>query len=266
MERARTAVALVLAIALLPKPASAGPSWGTVAPGVAFASWQATVPGARAPLSVDVVRADRARVRVDVVDVYGTLAGRAASASPRYGLADIAARVHPLALVNGGFTESYSVPLPSGLLVVQGRTVGRANTRSKVQSGLLCLSGGTITIRRFTAGASGCRSALQSGPLLVESNGRVAVANDRSKPAYERSAVGLDRSGRWVMCTTSPTSLYDLACWMAASEARGGLGCTVAMNLSGAAEAGLWVYTPSGSIRRNSTETLVGSAIAVFKR
>jgi uncharacterized protein YigE (DUF2233 family) len=165
--------------------------------------------------------------------------------------------------VNGGLSSSRE-DIPLGLLIVDGKVYSRlatakgsAATASATSvfssyrwSGILCQDrkGGTWDIIPAATYVSRmCYQALQAGPVLVEPDGKIGVAATepaRSKP-YMRTAVCLSGGLLKIVVVRDPTNLYPFAKWLSASESAGGLGCRVALNLSGDSSSGMVQKAPS---------------------
>ena len=164
-------------------------------------------------------------------------------------------------LLSAGFS-AYRTDVPVGLLISDGRlqspvdasppraqaAVGcAAAARSKYRfSGLLCVGSESDTWKILPTAdykPGQCKEAVQSGPLLVEPGGEPGVCQDASRGSnvpYARLAACIDSAGGLHMVLTGPTSLYSFSQWLAT----GPLKCNVALNLSGAEEAGI-VHLPS---------------------
>lgn len=163
-------------------------------------------------------------------------------------------------LVNGGFS-SYQVDVPLGLLVASGKvysTINREKPRSSSVStsefgefrwsGILCqLQAGSWEILpagRYTAGL--CRNGLQAGPVPIEPPAKIGIAGTEMREVpYTRTVVCLlNEPVMKVIVTEDETHLRSLATWMATAEVAGGLGCRVALNLSGDSSSGMVVNLP----------------------
>lgn len=209
------------------------------------------------------VRIEPRRLPVRLLDTYSIL-GKAPSFTG-FSLRDLASTTHPLAVVNGGATASFSSPIPVGLLVTDGRVVSELSSSSKTLTGVLCFAGGSPTVLSVESYKPGqCSSALQAGPIVVQ-GGRVAVhANERStRRAYRRSLAAVDGSGRLILIVTSEVHLYDVAqCLTGALKE---LDVREALNLDGDSSSGLIIDAPGATSREvGSTSSLIASAIAVL--
>lgn len=173
--------------------------------------------------------------------------------------------------VNGGFS-SYRTDVPLGLLVVDGRVYSKVskeqsrlakNAAPSFQkyrwSGVLCQASESdkwevLTIEQYKPGL--CFQALQAGPILVSYPAKVAISKlEPSKTSpYERTAICLMSGNRIrLVFVSTPTHLFPLAKWLSDAENKGGLGCKVALNLSGEDSSGMAIRSPG-----NSKVTYVG--------
>lgn len=158
-----------------------------------------------------------------------------------------------LLLLNGGFSGSRA-DRPAGLLISSGKTVSipsyaklaaepdSACPHLKVErfklSGLICArANGELVVGAFSEkNAEGCKEAIQAGPVLIDEQAGVSVCS--SPQRANRTAICISRrpDGKEVanfVVTDSPISLFELATWMASRPENGGLGCYMAVNLSG---------------------------------
>ena len=159
--------------------------------------------------------------------------------------------------VNGAFS-SYREDVPLGLLVVDGKvysTLSKERAKGSGSSGsafgqlrwsgILCErrkdgDWDVIPAIRYEPGL--CQQALQAGPVLVEPGAVVGVASTEpsSGAPYKRTAICLTRDGKMRMVVVlEATYLFPLAQWLGKSEREGGLGCRVALNLSGDTSSGV---------------------------
>jgi uncharacterized protein YigE (DUF2233 family) len=164
--------------------------------------------------------------------------------------------------VNGGFS-SYRVDVPLGLLVVNGKVYSPlTKEKSKLGyvasgsdfgnlrwSGVLCQlkansSWDVIAASRYQPGM--CQQALQAGPVPVEPNSKVGIlATEATKERpYNRTIICLMDDPRMRAVITQATQLFPLAQWLSKPESGGGLGCRVALNLSGDSSSGIAIRSP----------------------
>jgi uncharacterized protein YigE (DUF2233 family) len=264
---AALAIVAILPIAT-PGAALAQITWTTVAPGVSYAEWSPNVGEPKSPLSVSVVRCEPAQVKLQVIGVYSALRAPMATQSRTYTLLDVWKKFpRMIAAINGGFTATYSLPIPAGLVVQDGKVVTGLNARSSSQSGVFCVGpDGADIIAKASFKNGVFAQAIQSGPIVIERPGKNGIdLIERKSPPYRRSVIGLDQQGRLLLIATGEAHLYDIAGLMLKSEAQGGLGCTAALNLSGGIESGLRVRLPAGERSVGSTDTQqIASAIAIL--
>jgi uncharacterized protein YigE (DUF2233 family) len=262
---ARTACAgamLTVACTLIPPPLLAQ-GWQRVERGVEYRERQA--PDSLTGFRISTVRFDTALVRFHAVDVYGRLARL--PGSHLYALSELIEVAQPIAAINGGFTASFSVPSPVGLLVDSGRTVVPLNRKSSVLSGILCvrtIGGSGVSIIRREKYNSNCAHAIQSGPLIVESS-RLGIlpSEPRRRENAARSFVCTDRAGRVVFGQTTAVSLFDLGRLLIREDPEG-VGCVDAINFSGTRESAMYVRL--GNVRLNGLDTPIASALLVYHR
>lgn len=244
--------------------------------------WQlekATFPGTdRKPVSARVLVVDGKNARISIVSVpFEQKSQPGLTETSLRAFSEHLARRHEKfrnrewIAVNGGFS-SYRADVPLGLLVVDGAVYSRlsreksrpaaassgANRRYR-WSGILCQPRGRddwrlLATAQYEPGS--CDQALQGGPFLVE-GGRVVVSPSEpgSRSPFTRTVVCLGADGdiRFVV-TTDPTHLYPMAQWLVRSPARGGVGCTAALNLSGDTSSGMVIRSP-----RDTNPTYIGA-------
>lgn len=168
-------------------------------------------------------------------------------------------------LVNGGFTEN---DRPDGLLISRDEVVSLPNfatrpadlsnpcpalrVEHKRVSGAMCVTRDrNVSIQPIEkVNAAACYQALQAGPILVAPGGHVDVcpvvdATAKKIAAQLRTVVCLRGDNLSVVLTQAPAELYDMAKWLAAPTADGGMACDSALNLAGGAASGA-VYFPGG--------------------
>lgn len=188
--------------------------------------------------------------------------------TPVYNLEEIVKYKKPLAIINGGYTGTYSYPVPAGLLKRRNTQVTHLNAESKVQDGIFCLLAGRPSILARAEYSNGrCSDAIQAGPLLVKDGGHIASIRDRPilQGRRRRSVVGLDSEGRMVLAATTEVDLYTLASYLAEDEKKGGVGWRTALNLSGGHQSILYFIGPSGEkVSNGNLNNPVTSAIAIY--
>lgn len=151
-------------------------------------------------------------------------------------------------LVNGGYSGSQT-SRPVGLLISNGQIISvpkyvldKGEPKSNCPAlrkdhyaydGIVCgLSGGELRIDALThVNVEECREAVQTGPVLVESVGQIPYCGAPDYKSWARTALCSLPGRVKVIVTLDPISMRDLATWLARPEAKGGLGCTSAVNL-----------------------------------
>ena len=226
-------------------PAPAPVVWHDVAPGFAWAQVDPRFDEPPARLVWTVLRFDVARWSLRV------------ERSPDDTIAGLARAPDVIAVVNGGYFEPDHSP--SGLLVSQGRTLGRYDPRGG--SGVLTLRPGHAAVEA-SAGLPGSfvgELAVQCGPRLVEQGGLVGVHRDDGR-RYARTAACVRDGGRTLdlVLTWDPDApmrgpgLLWLARRLAGPSPTGdGHGCERALNLDGGPSTGF-------AIARGPTHGAVG--------
>lgn len=153
-------------------------------------------------------------------------------------LEDAHQQQHALLSINGSyFTEEF---LPTGLFIDDGDMIASAAYEPE-ESGTLVIENGRARLvdtavdpQKLAKDAD----VLQSFPHLV-SDGKATISEDSGKIA-RRTAIGLDKQGRWLIIIVDQTalSLFTFAQLLAASD----LELTEALNLDGGPSTGL-VYS-----------------------
>jgi uncharacterized protein YigE (DUF2233 family) len=214
----RALAAWLLALAAAGGPARADEAWREIAPGLQHRTLEIpTEDGDR--VDGHAFRADLRRVRVGVLDARR--AGRPRATAP-----ELLAESGALVAVNGGFFDERGAPLG---LVVSGGVV--RNPLRRVDWGVFSVRAGTASIvhtREYEA-SPGVEAAVQVGPRLVV-NGRPTPLKPQTS---RRSAVCVHRDGRVTLLVTGAVEAGDLARFLAAPAAGGGLACADALNLDG---------------------------------
>jgi uncharacterized protein YigE (DUF2233 family) len=242
--------------------------WKEVTSGLSVRTDQIAVGASGQNVEINALLINPSLLRTKVVAVHNTI-NRQKLKFPTYSLRELARVVRPIAIVNGGFSSSYTLPLPSGLLIENQRTIAVINDISKTQSGVLCIGDKKVQIlTRAEYKTVQCKDALQSGPLLVEGAGKVGVFQSEHKklPWYRRSFIAVRQDGQVILGVAGEISLYDLALYIAATGPKGGLGAVRALNLSGDVESGLY-YSNDGTRLQTygNMDAPIASAIAVVR-
>lgn len=224
------ASALLLIATLSGADEDARSAWTALAPGLWHRPW--AIRGANGNAAEGhAFRADPALVKITALDARKNGRDMATAEALRTESA-------ALLVVNGGFFDENSRPL--GLVVGEGRE--RSPLRL-VDQGVFLIADGKPSIQHSRdALPLRIETALQCGPRLVVS-GRPL----RLKPQISRrTSVCLPGDGT-VVVVVFPTgiSLSSLARELAATPAKGGLGCWAALNLDGGPSTQLSVATPA---------------------
>lgn len=149
-----------------------------------------------------------------------------------------------LAGINGGFFDSTGAPL--GLVVSEGRRMGRPGLASGLTSGVLSVSGGTPSLSRAKDHAFGDPSVsdlLQAGPFLVRE--RQAVTELQPSRYARRSLILTDGNHRWALAYVPSATLDGIAKTLAAPGGFPPFQPTTVLNLGGATSSGFWVRRPA---------------------
>lgn len=171
-------------------------------------------------------------------------------------------------LTSAGYS-SYRTEVPVGLLVSSGKTLSAidgsppqaapggtcpASQRSTLRySGVLCVRPDgkwqVLPAAEYQPGM--CTEAVQAGPMLIEPGGVMGICEGEAtaaRPSHSRLVACVDAMNTLHMVLSEPTALFPLANWLRT----GPLKCDVALNLSGAQQAG-WM-------RLSSTRKLVAKS------
>jgi len=254
--------AIACAVMLGPAVARAQGPWEQVSPGIRYRTFRSQ-PGAGG-FAMSAVQVDPSVARLGLVAVVSMLQERRGAYA--YSLSEVAAATRAVAAINGGMSSSFSVPLPVGLLKVDGQTALRLNTRDAALTGVLCLQERRVRIvRREAFRPTECTQALQAGPVLVESPGGAVRVGEvaMARTPVRRSAVAVDAHGTVFLVATEPTRLDALAEFLARDVAHGGLGAVTALNLSGSTDSGLLVRRRAGTASVGTPRSTIASAIVV---
>lgn len=188
-------------------------------------------------------------------------------------------------LTSAGFS-SYRSEVPVGLLVSGGKTLSAidgsppqatsgitcpASQRSTLRySGVLCVrSDGKWQVLPAAEYLPGmCTEAVQAGPMLVEPGGVLGICEGEATTArssHSRLVACVDSMKMLHMVLSEPTALFPLANWLRT----GPLKCDVALNLSGAQQAGwMRLSSPQRPVakREGGTESALASALLFESR
>lgn len=239
-------------------------AWRIVAEGVQVTETTHPVADAEADIDLHAVRVDPNKVHVVVLDTYATMS-EAGSKYAAYSLRDLKRISGAVALINGGFSQSFALPVPAGLVVQNGETTARLNRESKLQSGVFCMNDeGAKVVNKADYSDELCRDALQSGPKIVEYDGENGIR--APKNPFTRSVACVDAEGRVLLVRSSSATLYHLAEVLRAPESDGGYGCQAALNLSGDVDSGLLYEIDDEEKTVGVVDSVIASAIAVVPK
>jgi len=266
--RTRTRVAATLTLAcglgLVSAPLARAQEWRRLDAGIEFRTLSAA--DSPSPFQVNALRLDTGRFRFRAFDVYGRLSPLP-TGSHVYSLNELVSAFRPVAAINGGYTASYSLPSPVGLLVDAGRTVVALSRRDSFVTAVFCvrsLAGARPSIISRDDYHGQCGHAIQSGPLIVRAARPNVPGTSYTLSAAARSFACIDGSGRVLIGQTTRATLVGLGRLLAAPESQGGLGCVDAINFSGSTESAM--YVRHGDLRFNGVNTPIASALLIFSR
>lgn len=255
-------VALLLSAAALYARAES-PAWQSVAEGLTYARFSFQNEDG-SPSNVTVARVDTNRLAVHVIDVKRSL--DSVRDQSVYSLQEIIDEFSPTLVINGGFNQSSSFPLATGLVITEGHRYSPLNTTTPYQDGVLCIDSHGLgkIVDRSGLDLARCSEALQSGPLFV-SNG--SVFGDLSAAAWKskirRSAVATTAGSELVFLTTSECSLAALAGFLSTELRSAGLSLSRALNLGGERASGLYIRSGGGPpITTGNRTTVLSTAVS----
>lgn len=188
-------------------------------------------------------------------------------------------------LTSAGFS-SYRSEVPVGLLISGGKTLSAIDgSPPQVDSGVACPASKRSTLRysgvlcvrpdgkwqvlpaaEYQPGM--CTEAVQAGPMLIEPGGVLGLCEGEAtaaRPSHSRLVACVDSTNILHMVLSEPTPLFPLANWLRT----GPLKCDVALNLSGAQQAG-WMRLSSPqrlvAKREGGTEAALASVLLFESR
>lgn len=231
-------------------------------PSILKRSYTGTLKGKK--VQFEIAQIDPNKMKVQVISVYSFLQGRSKNA-PSYNLQELIDKLKPQAIINGGFSASFSIPTPTGLLVSNGKIIYQMNTVGKITNGIFCVGKRISIVTSNNYRQSNCIDALQSGPILVNSGQVDGKLNQLpiNKGEHRRSVVAIDKQGRLLLiAVTTPITLLDLASLLSQKD----LNCVSALNLGGSTDSGLYINTQVSRSQVGQLNTPIASAIAVFQK
>ena len=232
-------------------------AWSTTTSGCGVAN--GTFNDHESQVSFVLLRCDPKRVEIRLVDSSSAI-GKANSYAA-FSLRELLEQTRASIVVNAGSTSSYSVPAPAGLLMIQGRLVGRPALGAENAvgfGGVLCIRGDQISIEEFSWPLTKqCQYAVQRGPILSRD-----FAND-NKSRYRRTVVAVDAQGRLlVMVTKQVATLLSISSFL---YSQADLAIRSALNLDGDVSSGL-MFADDQDVKDRvfgTVDGLIASAITI---
>lgn len=126
---------MVILLVLLAKSSLFAKGWEQLQPGLAIREINEQIPFDNSIVNIHVVRIDPKKFAIKVIDVFGRIR-KGRIQFPVYSLREITHMLNPVAIINGGFSSSYSFPFASGLVLENNKIVGRLNEVSTLQNGI----------------------------------------------------------------------------------------------------------------------------------
>ena len=226
--------------AKLPGPVPSFPERGT---GRLALPFHPSEQSARIPLPTGVQRVTSRGINLtfllfDARNHRLSVADKAAGPDTEWPTAEAAAKAHgALAAINGSFFTPEGHPL--GLVIEEGRHIGRWNSQSALTSGVVSVENKPRILRRqHWRSFSPTRHLLQAGPFLVENDSLVdGLDTQHSSP---RSFLVWDGRSGWAFGHAGKATLSALGRALAAQPLPG-FNITTALNLDGGRSSDLWV-------------------------
>jgi hypothetical protein len=238
--------------------------WIQLSQSVEVGRTEYTIPEINEKVRFEIIRANPDLVDVKVISSVN-LIKRKKRKYAAYSLREIDSILKPLAVINGGYTQSFSYPIPAGLIVIDSKAIMKLNKGSRLQSGVLCIkknSNKIISKNKYKPNE--CDYALQCGPKIIEFPGKKGINSRKRK--FSRSVVAIDKTGRILFIKSSSISLYDLADFLLIDFKNGGLEVNVALNLSGNVESGLIYRNMNVTNFFGDIDAPIASAIGIFSK
>lgn len=216
-------------------------------------------------VGLHVIRVNPAQVRISVVDVrFLSDPHDKNSMQIAFSLREVMRLIAPVAAINGGYTRSLVKPIPTGLILSEGKYTSTIINGSTKIRGVVCVHrDGRVIIDEISAVATAeCLSAIQSGPLLIEKNGMNGIHKTQQSVKALRSLVGIDQKGWVYLIQTTSVSLFDLAELL---RLGGSLdtGLIAALNLDGDIDSGLIAKNESGTRIFGNIDAVIPSALVI---
>jgi hypothetical protein len=175
------------------------------------------------------------------------------------------------AAINGGyFNPDFT---PTNWARDRKHTLGKKHVVA-ARGGVLAVNGERIYIGPQSGLPFTAQFAIHNSPLLIEADGKIGIKKDDGRRASRTIACVLGATGAKVRelrlivvqaGTGQGPTLMEAAHVLAAPRAKGGFGCSTALNLDGGPSSGVWLRSGIGA---TSSLPLVpiGYAIAVMSR
>jgi hypothetical protein len=178
-------------------------------------------------------------------------------------LSDYLKLYRAIAVMAGGYIESYSPPTALGFVKSNGISTARAHD-SWLTDGVFCSDVGRAIIQPSgsTVDRSSFRDCLQAGPLLLGKD----IPSSQETPGYQKLAqsvqeqtfICIDNQNRLVLGVTDKIDLATLIHFLSSPD----MGCVSALRLTGLDTSGLRF----GSQLFGHDDYLFPSAIGIFQR
>jgi hypothetical protein len=183
---------------------------------------------------------------------------------------------NPVAVMVGGFIESYGPATPAGLLRVNGRNLNPISMKDIIVDGVVCVERDSETIivpRNSDQLIQASSACFQSGPLLIydrKLSNKLDLIDKKhekfSSGAYPRSFFLKNSLNQYIMGVTSPISLFLLRRVMLMTLQEGGFDAVSAIGLPGLQWGGLIVKPGEKTFQFGQVTELLPDALAVFPR
>ncbi|HEU4816295.1 phosphodiester glycosidase family protein [Janthinobacterium sp.] len=212
-----------------------------------------------------VIRVNPALVRISVVDVrYLSNPHDKNSMQVAYSLREVMRLITPVAAINGGYTRSLIKPIPTGLILSEGKPTSKIINDSTKIRGVVCIHrDGRVAIDEIsTIATADCLSAIQSGPMVIEKNGVNGIRKTQQAVKAIRSLVGIDQKGWMYLIQTTSASLFDLAEILRPGGALN-TELSAALNLDGDIDSGMMVREENGTRIFGNVDAVIPSALVI---
>ncbi|MDO8071346.1 phosphodiester glycosidase family protein [Janthinobacterium sp. SUN176] len=216
-------------------------------------------------VALHIIRINPALVRISVVDVrFLSNPHDRNSMQIAFSLREVMRLIAPVAAINGGYTRSLIKPIPTGLILSEGKHTSTIINNSTKIRGVICIGrDGRVTIDEISAiDTADCLSAIQSGPIVIEKNGENGIRKSQQSVKAMRSLVGIDQKGWVYLIQTTSASLFDLAEILRPGGALD-TGLTAALNLDGDVDSGMVIKEENGTRIFGNVDAVIPSALVI---